>query len=345
MAGVIDTDVHCAPAGFDALFPYLDAYWRDYITGGTVRIGPALGGQYPPGAPTTGPTPPATIDALRERVLDRDDAPGLAILTCLSAFDASRNPYYETALTRAINDWLHEHWLTRDDRVRGSITVPTADPEAAAAEIERRAGQSGWARVLLPVRSVDSRYGNRRYFPILRAAAEAGLPVALHAWGRVGNAPTATGFTHTYLEDYVANSQVIVQGQLVSLVLEGAFDRLPDLRVSLLECGFSWLPALLWRLDKDWRGVWREVPWVKERPSEYVYRHFRISTEPAHLPREDERLTQLLEMARASDVLMYASDYPHDHGDGGSRLLDALDAESRTAVLHRNAAAHYGLHV
>jgi len=336
---MIDTDVHCAPASFEALFPYLDAYWREYITGGTVRIGPALGGQYPMGAPTTGGAPPATVEALRERVS------GFAILTCLSAFDANRNPYYEAALTRAINEWLRERWLDRDDRLRASLTVPTSDPEAAVAEIERAAAHPGFVRVLLPVRSVDTRYGNRRYLPVLQAAADAGLPVALHAWGRVGNAPTATGFTHTYLEDYVANSQVIVQGQLVSLIAEGVFERLPSLQVSLLECGFSWLPALLWRFDKDWRGVWREVPWVKENPSAYVYRHFRLTTEPAHLPRDDRHLAELLEMARASDVLMYASDHPHDHGDGGTRLLAAVSEADRAAILHDNAAAHYGLDV
>lgn len=341
----IDTDVHCAPASFDALFPYLDAYWREYITGGTVRLGPALGGQYPMGAPTTGPAPPATVEALREQVLDRDDGPRYAVLTCLSAFDATRNPYYEAALTRAINDWLHEQWLARDDRLRASLVVPTSDPEAAVAEIERAAGRPGFVQVLLPVRSVDVRYGNRRYLPVLEAAARHGLVVALHAWGRVGNAPTATGYTHTYLEDYLANSQVIVQGQVVSLIAEGVFEHLPSLRVALLECGFSWLPALLWRFDKDWRGIWREVPWVKEKPSQYVYRHIRATTEPAHLPRDGRRLAELIEMARAPEILMYASDHPHDHGDGAARLLAAVDDPARAAILHGNAAAHYRLDV
>lgn len=42
---------------------------------------------------------------------------------------------------------------------------------------------------------------------------------------------------------------------------------------------------------------------------------------------------------------MYASDHPHDHGDGGARLLAALDDAGRATVLHGNAAAHYGLDV
>ena len=74
-----------------------------------------------------------------------------------------------------------------------------------------------------------------------------------------------------------------------------------------------------------------------------MYRHIRATTEPAHLPHDDRHLAELLEMARASEVLMYASDYPHDHGDGGRRLLTAAAPAARTAILHDNAAALYGL--
>ena len=74
-----------------------------------------------------------------------------------------------------------------------------------------------------------------------------------------GHAPTQNGFTLYYIEDYLSN-QIVVQSHVLSLVSEGVFERFPDLRVSLLECGFAWLPPLLWRFDKDWKGVWREVP-------------------------------------------------------------------------------------
>ena len=57
----------------------------------------------------------------------------------------------------------------------------------------------------------------------------------------------------------------IFQAQLTSLIAEGAFERFPELRVVLLESGFGWLPPLLWRLDKEWKGLRREIPWVKQR--------------------------------------------------------------------------------
>lgn len=345
----IDCDVHCAPTSMEGLLPYLDDYWRDYIAGAGLRLSPTVGGAYPPGAATSatpqaresGSFPPHDVAALREQVLDRGNL-RYAVLNCVTSFDTSRNLYYEAALSRAINDWLRAEWLDRDERLRASMVVPTLDPEAAAEEIDRVGSDGRFVQVLLPVRS-DARYGNKRFRPIHEAAARHGLAIGLHAWGRVGSAPTPTGFTHSYLEDYLANSQLLVQAHVVSLVAEGVFDRFPSLRVALVECGFCWMPSLLWRFDKDWKAVWREVPWLKAKPSEYVHRHFRATTAPAQLPPNTDHLAQVAEMLGASDFLMYASDYPHDHGDDIHRLLDRLDVDGRRSVLDANAADFYAL--
>jgi predicted TIM-barrel fold metal-dependent hydrolase len=336
MAERIDCDAHCAPASIEALLPYFDDPWKHYVADAGVQLSPTLTGAYP-----ADPAPPASVDELGEQLLDANGTK-LAVLNCLSAFEASRNPYFEAALAGAVNDWLRAEWLDRDRRLRASLVVPTLDIEAAVAEVERLGDDARFVQILLPVRS-DARYGNRRFHPLFEAAERHGLAIGLHAWGRVGQAPTQTGATHLYIEDYLANSQLLVQAQVTSLVAEGVFDRFPSLRVALMECGFSWLPFLLWRLDKDWKAVWREVPWLKERPSEYVYRHFRATTQPAQLPEEAERVEEAADLIRAREFLIFASDHPHDHGDGARRLLDALDAEGRDAVLSGNASDFYAL--
>lgn len=132
---------------------------------------------------------------------------------------------------------------------------------------------------------------------------------------------------------------------MLSLVAEGVFTSFPDLRVMLVECGFAWLPPLLWRFDKDWRGVWREVPWVKGLPSEQVAAHFCATTAPAHLPDDPAAGGQLLEMLDAPALLAYASDHPHDHGGGLAVLLDQLGDSARARVMGGNAAAMFGLAV
>jgi uncharacterized protein len=339
MNAVIDCDVHVAPESIEALIPYMDDYWRDYLANAGLRLSPSVGGSYP----ETDPAPPHELEALREQLLDGGDV-SHAILTCLSAFDTSRNAYFEAALCKAINDWLAAEWLARDERLRASMVVPTLDVEAAVQEIERVGSQPGFVQVLLPIRT-DARWGLRRFHELHEAIAGHDLVLGLHAWGRLGLAPTATGFTHSYFEDYLANSQVIAQAQVMSLVSEGVFDRVPSLRVALLECGFSWLPPMLWRFDKDWKAVWREVPWLKERPSAYVKRHFRATTAPAQLPSDDAQVAQLAEMLGAPEVLLFASDHPHLHGDDGAldRLLRAIGDDGRDAVLRGNAAELYRL--
>jgi uncharacterized protein len=344
----IDCDVHCAPAQMATLFPYLSDYWRQYITEAGISL-TGLAHAYPPHAPTSagpaaheqdGAAVPATFDALAHRFLG-PAAPRLVVLNCLTGFETHRNPYFAAAVAAAVNDWLREEFLGRDARLRASLAVSASSPEDAVAEIERVGEDPRFVQVLLPVRS-DVPWGNKNNHPIFAAARERSLQVALHAWGRAGRAPTPSGFAPTYLEDYLGN-QTVAQAQMLSFVAEGVFERHPDLRVMLTECGFAWIPPLLWRFDKDWKGVWREVPWLKEPPSAYVRRHFRVTTAPAHLPDDPAAVDQLLEMLGGPDMLAYASDYPHDHGPGLSTLLDRLDEAGREMVLRGGAAAMYTL--
>ena len=335
----IDCDVHCAPASFDALAPYLSDYWRQYISEAGIRL-TGLAHAYPGGL--VSPAPSSHDDLLASRVLDGGAVgPRFVVLNSVTGFETHRNPYFSAAVASAINDWMREEMLSRDSRLRASLVVSTVSVDDAVAEISRVGEDPRFVQVLLPVRS-DLPWGHKMNHPIFAAALSAGLQVGLHAWGRAGKAPTPSGFTTTYLEDYVGN-QPIAQAQVLSFVSEGVFEHFPDLRVMLMECGFAWLAPLLWRFDKDWKGVWREVPWVKHRPSEYVLEHLSFTTAPAHLPGDAAAVKQLLEMMDAPAMLAYASDYPHEHGDGLSVLLDQLTDDERRRVMWGNAAALYGL--
>jgi predicted TIM-barrel fold metal-dependent hydrolase len=334
----VDCDVHCAPASYDALFPYLSDYWRQYITEAGIRLN-GLAHAYPRAIAAPAPS---SYESLAERVLDRGDD-RIVVLNCVTGFETHRNAYFAAAVASAINDWMRDEFLARDPRLRASLVVSSLSSDDAVSEIERVGGDARFVQVLLPVRS-DVPWGNKNNHATFAAARERGLQIGLHAWGRAGKAATPSGFTTTYLEDYVAN-QPIAQAQVLSFVSEGVFERFPDLHVVVIECGFAWLAPLLWRFDKDWKGVWREVPWVKRRPSEYVHEHFRFTTAPAHLPRDPVALDQLLEMMDGSTMLVYASDYPHEHGDGLPALLERLSNEQRRELLWGTAAQLYGLAV
>src|SRR5258708_33556142 len=162
------------------------------------------------------------------------------------------------ALCSAVNDWVARELLDREPRLRSSILVPLHDPQGAVAEIERVGADRRFVQVLLLAMG-DMMLGRRLYWPIYAAAEKLGLPVGVHAGSTYQRAPTPAGWPSFKVEDYVAQSSAF-ENQLVSFLTEGVFQKFPALKLVLIESGFTWLPPLLWRTGKLWRGVRPEVP-------------------------------------------------------------------------------------
>jgi uncharacterized protein len=346
---LIDCDLHNTVPSVEALFPYLPPYWREQISqtafkGATESPYPkgAAVAARPDAAPPGGGAPGSDLAHLRAQALD---APGieLGILNCVYAVDGVHNPDAAVALSRAVNDWQVGEWLDREPRLRASLVVPIQQPDLAAQEIERLGGHSGFVQVHLPARSAAP-YGNRRYHPLYEAAVRHDLAVGIHFGGMPGVPPTPSGWASYHLEDYVGMAHVM-QSQLLSLVCEGTFDRFPALRVALIEGGVTWLPSFMWRLDKEWKGLRREVPWVRRLPSEYIREHVRLTTQPLDAPPDPAQLLQIIEQMGSDDLLMYASDYPHRHDDEAdtARWLGELPEPLARKIGRENARAFYQL--
>jgi len=128
----------------------------------------------------------------------------------------------------------------------------------------------------------------------------------------------------------------------MSLIVEGVFDRFPTLRVALVESGFGWLPPFLWRLDKEWKGLRREIPWTKRLPSEYVRAHVRVTLQPIDGPPDPARLLRLIDQLGTDELLMFSTDYPHWHFDQPEDAIPAgLPPDLRAKILSENARAFY----
>jgi predicted TIM-barrel fold metal-dependent hydrolase len=324
---MIDADVHNEVPNAQALFPYLADYWIEHITN-TLFKGPT-DTYYPPKSPVAaragsqppdGSPPGSSLALLQEQVLGSAEH---AVLNCLYAVDSLHNPDAAVALASAVNDWQIAEWFDKEPRVRGSIVVPSQLPALAAREIDRVADHPGFVQVLLPVRAQHP-YGNRLFHPLWEAVTRHDLVAGIHFGGAPGNPPTPSGWPSFFFEEYVGMAQVFAT-QLTSMVSEGVFDQFPTLRVSLLEAGFTWLPAHMWRFDKEWRNLRRLVPWVKRPPSEYIREHVRLTVQPLDAPPDPKGLLQVVNQLGSEDMLLYASDYPHQHaGDVESVLLQHL---------------------
>ena len=108
---------------------------------------------------------------------------------------------------------------------------------------------------------------------------------------------------------------------------EGVFNKFPGLKVVLIESGVTWLPASLWRLDKTWRGVRSETPWLETRPTEIVRQHVRLTVQPFDAPPTEQQVTAILEQLGSEDMLLFSSDYPHWHFDGDDAVPDDMSPD------------------
>lgn len=340
----IDCDLHPAVPGCQALLPYLDAHWREVITGrGLDDLDLAL---YPRGAPLTArpdwrPStglPGGTLAALRAEALEPFGT-GIAICNPLFGAPALHNADLAAALCHAANDWMAAEWLDHDPRLRAGILVPVEDTALAVAEIERRAPDRRFVQVLL-FSAGETLLGRRVNWPILEAAARHGMPVAIHTGSGGRHSPTANGWPTYLIEDHVTFQQAF-QSQLLSLIGEGAFTKFPALKVVLLESGFGWVPNFLWRGTKMWRAMRKEIPWVDRSPTEIFRSHVRISVQPGDAPAEPAEMEALLEMIGSDEVLLFATDYPHWRFEGTDALPPGLPARLHPLVLRENALATY----
>ncbi len=130
---------------------------------------------------------------------------------------------------------------------------------------------------------------------------------------------------------------------LVSLVTEGVFVKFPTLNFVLVEGGVSWIPPILWRLDKNWKALRRTIPWLERPPSEYVHEHIRLTTQPIEEPSDSQHLRAVLKMIDVDKMLMFSSDYPHWDGDTVDFVARAFTKDQRTRVLSETARDVYHL--
>jgi predicted TIM-barrel fold metal-dependent hydrolase len=97
----------------------------------------------------------------------------------------------------------------------------------------------------------------------------------------------------------------------------------------------------MWRFDKNWKAQRAETPWVKQRPSAYILRHFYHTSYPLELSGQAE-LAEVLEMIEGQRTLLFSSNYPNWELGDPFEMIDGLAPALRRRVLAENALAVYG---
>ena len=346
-AGAIDCDLHPLMPSATALLPYLDEYWRDQFVNRHIDRYSFVLTSYPPYSPLSARPdwrqisglPAGDIDAIRRHALDPFGT-RLAICNVLHGAVALFNEDMAAALCAAVNDWTAKELLDREPRLRASILLPVHNPALALREIERLAPDRRFVQVLLLAMG-EMLLGRRTYWPIYAAAEKHGLAIGIHAGSTYHHAPTPSGWPAHRVEDYVAQSAAF-ESQLLSFLTEGVFQKFPALKLVLIESGVTWLPTLLWRTNKTWRGVRPEVPWIDRPPAELLREHVRLTLQPLDVPRGDpQRFARVLNHVGSDRMLLFSTDYPHWHFDGEDVLPDGLTDDTLRRFMIDNPLETY----
>lgn len=168
--------------------------------------------------------------------------------------------------------------------------------------------------------------------------------MVVHPGGVEGIFTQAPAYTVTpsyYIEYRMLLSQ-IHQANVTSLVAHGVFEAFPELRVVIIEGGFTWVADLMWKFDREWIGLRDEIPWVKRAPSEYIRAFIRFTTQPLPEPHRKEDLERVLEMGYAEETLLFSSDYPHWDFDDPRRALAQIPDRMKQRILFENAKELFG---
>ncbi len=340
---MVDCDVHNFWDDADVLLPYLAPVWKDYYLRGE-RMGPKA---FP-----YANRPYLLSEGFRRKDINPENMVGwvqatrqhcdfyhidYALLTSDEPLEVSTlaNPYYAAGLVSAYNDWQIDYWFQQDARFKGSLVISATDPELAAQEIRRVGGHPDMVQVLASEGS-QMPFGKPFYHPIYEACAEMNLPFAIHLGGHGGindlciaNGPSTFSWEAHGLLGQGAMTH------LTSMIAHGVFEKHPDLKFVVLECGVTWFPTLLWRLDADYKALKKETPWLKMLPSEYFRRNVRVGTQPLEEARKKEHLWAMLEAMYANETVMFASDFPHWDFDDLNKL--PLPPHMRENILGKTA--------
>ena len=236
-------------------------------------------------------------------------------------------------MARDANDRLYQAIQKHPGRFAGFAALPTADPEAAAQELERCVGKLGFKGAMIHGHTRGSFLDERKYWTIFERAQALGVPIYLHPTLPHPEAVKA------YFEGYEELARagwgfaVDTSCHFLRVVFAGVFDAYPRLRIILGHLGEG-LPFAMHRLnDHTWRSAARRG--LKKTPLQYIRENLLVTTsgnwyEPAFL---------CTLLALGADNILFAIDWPYEANKTGIEFLRKISISDgdRQKIAHLNA--------
>ncbi len=235
-----------------------------------------------------------------------------------------------------------------DDRLMGVAAIPLDNPALALGELEF-AIDGGMEAVWVPHRApIGFAPGHVDLEPFWALLAESGTPFVLHvggsplqalkSWSNNGRAAVKDwmgGGENVRTKDAAVMHQP-PETFISMLLLDGVFNRHPDLRGAAVELGAAWVPEMLNRLDSITRIYSRvdESVRFERAPSQ------QLTEQMGFTPFPHEDVGHLISQSN-DELFLFSSDYPHVEGGRDpigkfEKSVAAQSDESKTRFFSEN---------
>jgi predicted TIM-barrel fold metal-dependent hydrolase len=219
-----------------------------------------------------------------------------------------------TANMTAWNRWCEHVVVDGRGRVHPVGHVTMRDPEWLLAELDRLE-RSGVRLAMIAPATVEGRpLSHRDHDRLWQAFVDHGVTPVFHvadqrrvfedAWYTDPDDTVVPTLESVFLWTPAALA-------CTDLILNGTLERMPELRIGIVELSAIWVPMFLLMLDGGYDFTTklngRSLAPLSLRPSEYFRRQVRVSSFAYELPGRLIKQT-------GSDLYMCCSDYPHSEG-------------------------------
>lgn len=236
---------------------------------------------------------------------------------------------------RLMNDKALEMTAKAPDRLKVLAQVPLQDIDAACREASR-AKEDGHLGVQIGNHVGPKDLDEEGLVTFLQHCAAEDIPLLVHPWDMMTD-----GRMKKWMLPWLVAMPAETQLGILSLILSGAFERIPDSLKLCFAHGGGGFAYLLGRADNAWRHrdiVREDCP---KLPSSYVKRFYVDSAV------FDDRALRLLVDVMGSDRVMLGSDAPFPLGEQsiGAGVIEhpSLDEQEKVRILSGNSQEFFGL--
>ncbi len=273
--------------------------------------------------------------ALRIEEMDRNELDIQIVCATPIMFGYGYEARATAAWARRMNDLALQHCAYRPQRLKALAQVPLQDMDLACREATR-AKAAGHVGVQIGNHLGQHDLDDQRLVDFLVHCAHDDIPVLVHPWDMMTD-----GRMKKWMLPWLVSMPAETQLGILSLILSGAFERIPETLRLCFAHGGGGFAFLLGRAENAWhcRDIVRQD--CPHPPSHYLK---RFSVDSAVF---DDRALRLLVEVMGAGHVMLGSDYPFPLGEQqiGKLVADSpwLDDPARARIMAGNAVRFFGL--